>query len=104
MDVATGGLLFVYGGRRVLRGPYTIEQNRFIASDRVNDEDSTGAFFFASATDVTIRDNDVIFPKGRNMPVVEIRNSHHVDVTGNQFRDAGRVILASQGSSDYRAS
>jgi Right handed beta helix region len=104
MDAATGGLLFVYARRGVLRGPFVIEQNRFIANDKVNDEDASGAFFFAFSTNVTIRDNDVTFPKGRNMPAVEIRNSHHVEVAGNHFRDAGRLIVASQGSSDYRAS
>jgi hypothetical protein len=104
MDGGTGGLIFVYARRGAFRGPYLIEGNHFLASDKVNDEDATGAFFFAFSTDVTIRDNDVSFPKGAGMPAVEIRNSHDVNVTGNRFTDVGQVIVASQGSSDYHSS
>ena len=104
MDAATGGLVFVFARRGALRSPIVIEHNHFIASGRVNDEEATGAFFFAYSANVTIRDNDVAFPKGKRMPAVEIRNSHHVEVTGNHFTDVGPLIVASEGSSDYQNS
>jgi len=81
-----------------------ITGNRFIAGDRINDENATGAFFFAFSTDVTIRDNDVTFPAGKAMPAVELRNAHHVSVTDNRFTNAGPTIIASQGSTDFHSS
>jgi hypothetical protein len=81
-----------------------IEHNRFIANDEVSDEDSSGAFCFTRAENVTIRDNNVSFPKGADMPAVELRDSHHVQVTGNTFTNAGQTMLATEGSSDYHVS
>jgi hypothetical protein len=104
MDAATGGLTFVYAKEGAYRGPFVIEHNRFIASDKVNDEDATGAFFFSFSADITIRDNNVSFPKGKRMPAVELRNCHHVDVSENHFTNAGPIFVVSQGSSDYQAS
>lgn len=104
MDVASGGLVFVFARRGDLRGPYDIERNRFIAGDRINDEGATAAFFFAYSANVTIRANDVTFPVGKAMPAVELRNAHHVVVTGNRFLNAGRTVVASQGSTDIRTS
>jgi hypothetical protein len=104
MDSGTGGLIFVYAKRGAFRGPFVIERNRFATEGTVTDEAATGALFFAWATAVTIRDNAVSLPSGRQMPAVEIRNSHHVTVTGNQFTNAGRTLLASQGSTDFHTS
>ena len=104
MDVASGGLIFVYAKRGDLRGPYDIERNRFIAGGLINDEGATAAFFFAWSTNVTIRANDVTFPAGKAMPAVELRNAHHVVVTGNRFVNAGRTVVAGQGSTDIRTS
>ncbi len=104
MDVASGGLVFVYAKRGDLRGPYDVERNRFIAAGVISDEGATGAFFFSYTTDVTIRANDVTFPAGKAMPAVELRNAHHVVVTGNRFVNAGRTVVASQGSTDIRTS
>lgn len=104
MVAGTGGLIFVYTIKRAYRGPFLIEGNRFIADDVINDEDSSGAFVFAHCADVTIRDNDVSFPKGKAMPAVELRDSRNVEVTGNRFADAGKTIIASEGSSDYHSS
>jgi hypothetical protein len=100
MDAGTGGLLFVYAKRGDYRGPYLVEGNRFVAGDLIHDEGASAAFFFAFSSDVTIRDNDVGFPNGKQMPAVELRNSHHVRVTGNRFTGAGRTIVASAGSTD----
>jgi hypothetical protein len=104
MAVATGGLLFVFARRGDYRGPYLIAGNRFIANDAIHDENATGAFFFAFSANVTIRGNDVTFPAGAAMPAVEIRNCHRVTVTGNRFTNAGRTIVASDGSTDYHSS
>jgi hypothetical protein len=104
MVAGTGGLIFVFTVNRTYRGPFLIEHNQFIANNLINDENSSGAFFFAHCAGVTIRDNDVSFPKGKGMPAVELRDSRNVQVTGNRFTDAGRTIIASDGSSDYHAS
>jgi hypothetical protein len=104
MVAATGGLIFVYTINHAYRGPFLVEGNQFIANDVVNDEDASGAFFFAHCADVTIRDNDVRFPKGKGMPAVELRDSHKVEVTGNRFTDAGRTVVASLGTTDVHTS
>ena len=104
MAAPTGGLIFVFARTGAARGPFDIEHNQLIANDRVNDEDSTGAFFFTLAGNVTVRDNTVRFPNGHHMPAVELRNAHHVLVQGNDFAGAGRTLIAGQGSTDYRAS
>jgi hypothetical protein len=104
MVAATGGLIFVYTINHAYRGPFLVEGNQFIANDVVNDEDASGAFFFAHCANVTIRDNDVRFPKGKGMPAVELRDSHKVEVTGNRFTDAGRTIVASLGTTDVHTS
>jgi hypothetical protein len=104
MVAGTGGLIFVYAKRGAFRGPYVVDGNRFIAEGVVTDEDAVGAFFFSWATNVTIHGNTVTFPAGKQMPAVEIRNSHHVSVTGNQFTNAGRTLVASQGSTDFQSS
>jgi hypothetical protein len=51
---------------------------------------------------VTISNNTVSFEG--NMPAVELRDSHHVQVTGNTFSGAGQTIVATEGSSDYHVS
>ncbi len=101
MTAGTGGLLFVFARQGAYRGPFSIVGNRFIAQDHVHDEGSSGAFFFAHAANVTIENNTVTFPKGAAMPAVELRDSHHVMVTGNTFTNAGRTVLATAGSSDF---
>jgi hypothetical protein len=103
-DVGTGGLIFVYAKRGAYRGPYLVQGNRFITDGVVNDEGGSGALFFAYCDNVTIRDNVVLFPAGKSLPAVEVRNSHTVEVNGNQFTDAGRTVIASQGSTDVRTS
>jgi hypothetical protein len=104
MTEATGGLIFVYVPAGAYRGPFTIENNHFIANNKVGDESSSGAFFFAHAENVTIRNNDVTFPSSGDMPAVELRDSHHVQVAGNTFTNAGETMLATEGSSDYHVS
>jgi hypothetical protein len=104
MTEPTGGLIFVFAPGGAYRGPFVIEKNQFIANDKVSDESSRGAFFFTHAENVTIRDNHVTFPSSGDMPAVQLRDSHHVQVTGNTFANAGREMLASEGSSDYHVS
>jgi hypothetical protein len=104
MTAPTGGLIFVFAPGGPYRGPFVIQGNRFIANDKVSDESSRGAFFFTHAENVTIRDNDVTFLSGTHMPAVELRDSHHVQVTGNRFRNARKAMLATEGSSDYHVS
>ena len=103
MTAATGGLIFVFVEDGPYRGPFVIENNTLIANDQVHDEASKGAFFFTHAENITIRDNTVSF-EGGDMPAVELRDSHHVDVTGNKFTGAGEQMLATDGSSDYHVS
>lgn len=104
MTAPTGGLIFVFAAGGAYRGPFVIENNEFIANDRVGDESSSGAFFFTHAENVTIRNNAVTFPGSGDMPAVELRDSHHVQVTGNTFTNAGETMLATEGSSDYHVS
>lgn len=104
MTEPTGGLIFVFAPSGAYRGPFVIEKNEFIANDKVIDESSKGAFFFTHAENITIRDNDVTFPSSGDMPAVELRDSHHVQVTGNTFTNAGETMLATEGSSDYHVS
>ncbi len=100
MTASTGGLIFVYASGGPFRGPFLIEDNQFIAGDRVHDEHSSGAMFFGHAQDVTIQRNTVRFPKGTQMPAVEVRGSRRVRVNGNTFTGAAQNLLATQGSSD----
>jgi len=104
MDAATGGLIFSFVPGGAYRGPFVIADNHLIASDRVSDEGSKGAFFFAHAENVTIRNNNVSFPGDGGMTAVELRDSQHVDVSGNTFTNAGPTMLATEGSSDYHVS
>jgi hypothetical protein len=104
MAEATGGLVFVFGTGSTYRGPFVIEANHLIANDRVNDEGSSGAFFFTHAQDVTIRQNTVVFPSGHRMPAIELRDSHDVVANDNQFEGAGTLVIASDGSADYHVS
>jgi hypothetical protein len=101
MTAATGGLMWVFARSGAYRGPFVVENNQLIANDAVNDEGSTGAFFFAHADGITIRDNVVRFPDHAAMPAVELRDSHHVQVVANSFTNAGRTVLATADSSDY---
>ena len=103
MAATTGGLIFVYTINHAYRGPFVVARNQFIANDAINDEGSTGAFVFAHATEVTISDNDVTFPSGKDMPAVELRDAHHVEITGNHFAGAGRTVIASDGSTDIHS-
>jgi hypothetical protein len=99
MEAKTGNLIWVYGPPTGFRGPVVIEENRLEVGGTVNDESSTGAFFFTRVNGITIRDNGVIFPKGRRVPAVEIRDCMHLDVAGNSFRNAGRQILDTSADS-----
>lgn len=103
MTAATGGLIFVFAPSGPYRGPFMFENNDLIANDKVIDEGSKGAFFFTHAENITIRNNTVSF-EGGDMPAVELRDSHHVQVTGNRFTGAGQTMLATDGSSDYHVS
>jgi hypothetical protein len=103
MTDPTGGLIFVFVEIGPYRGPFLFENNTLIANNKVSDEKSKGAFFFTHAENITIRDNTVSF-EGGDMPVVELRDSHHVQVTGNRFYSGGETIVATDGSSDYHAS
>ena len=66
----------------------------------MSDEGATGAFFFSRVDGVTIRDNTVQFPAGRNMPAVELRDVQHAVISGNHFDGAGRAIVADAQSAD----
>lgn len=104
MDAPTGGLVFSFhddaGGAR---GPWTIEDNVLIASDKVHDEGSRGAFFFTGSTDVTIRGNRVSFAAAPGMPAVELQRSSNVTIEGNTFEGAGQVVVADAASSNVHA-
>ena len=89
MAEPTGGLVFVYGPTSGYRGPFTFTRNRVQFTDRVHDEGSQGAFFFAGAKDVTIARNTGTFPVTSPVPVVESRGSLDVVVKGNTFAGAG---------------
>ena len=68
--------------------------NQLIGNNAVTDEGSVGAFLFANCHDVSITDNRVTFPLGVEMPVIELRASQAVQVTGNNFSGATQPILA----------
>ena len=89
MTAPTGGLVFVFGPTSGYRGPFTFTRNRLEFTDRVHDEGSQGAFTFAGATDVTVRDNTGTFPASPKVPIVESRGSRNVVVTGNRIANAG---------------
>lgn len=89
MTEPTGGLVFVYGPTSGYRGPFTFTRNRVQFTDRVHDEGSRGAFFFAGAKGVTITENTGTFPVAPPVPVVESRGSLDVVVKGNLFAYAG---------------
>ncbi len=101
MKVATGGLIFVYASSGPYRSTYVITDNQFIANYKVADQHSKGALFFTHAQNVTITGNHVTFPKGHDMPAIELRDSRHVTVRGNTFANAGSPLLATEGSADY---
>jgi hypothetical protein len=100
MVASTGGLVLVYARKGTPRGPYAFRDNTLIANNAVTDEGATGALYFALTDNITIRDNTVRFPAGANMAAVELRNAHHVDVSGNHFDGAGRAILSDAQSGD----
>jgi hypothetical protein len=99
---ATRGLVFVYSSGVATRGPYLFESNDLIASGQLGDEGSKGAFFFANARDVVLRDNTVKFAP--EMLAIELRNTHHLTVSGNRFEGQGTLLLPTEGSSDYHVS
>jgi hypothetical protein len=99
---STRGLVFIYSTGTSTRGPYVFEGNDFAAAGKLGDEGSKGAFFFANARDVVISGNRVTFAPG--MIAIELRNTHHVTVSGNRFGGEGRLLLPTQGSSDYHIS
>jgi hypothetical protein len=70
-----------------------IENNHFRVGGTVNDESTKGAFFFAKVSGVTIKGNQVVFPAGRGIPAVEIRDSKGLDISGNMFQGAGKQLL-----------
>jgi Right handed beta helix region len=104
MRSPTGGLAFVFGGRGGARGPFVFEANRLQVTGAVTDEDAVGAFFFSYTNTIEIRDNQINLPQGRDMPVVELRSCSHVVVDGNRVKNAKRLIMADQASTDVQAS
>ena len=104
MRAATGGLVFVFGGRGAARGPFAFDGNRLRVTGAVTDEGAVGAFFFAHTDTIEIRNNQIGLPRGRNMPTVELRNCQHVVVEGNRVEHASRLVMADQGSTDIHAS
>jgi hypothetical protein len=104
MRAATGGLVFVFGGRGAARGPFTFDGNRLRVTGAVTDEGAKGALFFAHADTIQIRNNQIDLPRGRDMPTVELRSCNHVVVDGNRVQNAKRLVVADQTSSDVRAS
>jgi hypothetical protein len=93
MKTATGNLIWIYGVQDGYRGPLVIENNHFRVGGTVNDESTKGAFFFAKVSGVTIKGNQVVFPAGRGIPAVEIRDSKGLDISGNMFQGAGKQLL-----------
>src|SRR5207249_2577866 len=57
MRADSGGLVFVFGPASGARGPFRFEGNTFRTSGVVNDEHSSGAFFFSHASRITIERN-----------------------------------------------
>jgi hypothetical protein len=100
MAAPTGGLVFVFARRGTPRGPFEFIDNQLSTTGAVNDEGSSGAFYFALTDNVTLRGNTVQLPAGRNMPAVELHDVHHVDVSGNHFDGAGRAIITDAQSGD----
>jgi nitrous oxidase accessory protein NosD len=94
MSAATGGLLFAFGTANAARGPYIVRGNQLIANDAVHDEGSVGALLFANCHDVSVVGNRVTFPPGVEMPVIELRSSRGVDISGNDFSGASQPILS----------
>lgn len=94
MAEPTGGLVFVFGPTAGYRGPFTFSRNQLQFTDRVHDEGSRGAFFFAGAQGVTIAKNTGTFPVGSAVPVVESRGSLDVVARGNEFANAGQAQIS----------
>ncbi len=94
MQQPTGGLIWVYGVLPDYRGPFTITGNTLRTTGEVNDEETRGAFFFARCDGVTISDNKVLLPSGGGMPVVEVRDSRHVELASNNvIKNGGTRVL-----------
>jgi hypothetical protein len=105
MRAPTGGLVFVFGGeQQEARGPFTFEGNKLRITGAVTDEGAVGAFFFAHTDTIEIRDNQLDLPRGRDMPVVELRSCRNVVVEGNRVENEGRLVVADGSSADVRAS
>jgi Right handed beta helix region len=104
MRAATGGLVFVFGGRGAARGPFAFDGNRLRVTGAVTDEGAVGAFFFAHTDSVEIRNNQIDLPRERGMPTVELRSCSHVVVDRNRVKNAKRLVMADQTSTDVRAS
>jgi hypothetical protein len=104
MRAATGGLVFVFGGRGASRGPIAFEGNRLRVTGAVTDEGAKGALFFAHTDRIEIRNNQIDLPRGRDMPTVELRSCNHVVVDGNRVQNAKRLVIADQTSTDVQAS
>jgi hypothetical protein len=102
MTGTTRGLVFVYSSGASPRGPYLFQSNQLVAAGRLGDEGSKGAFFFGGAHDVTIDRNSVKFAPG--IIAIELRNTHNVTVSGNQFLGQGTLLQPTQGSSNYHVS
>jgi hypothetical protein len=98
MTEPTAGLVFVYGPTGGYRGPFTFVGNTFVITGAVQDEGSKGAFFLSRARDVTIRDNRVTLPEGRELPGVELRDAEDVSVDENTFVNGGQEILRTERS------
>jgi hypothetical protein len=90
MKEKTGNVIWVYGPPNGYRGPLVVNDNTFIAGGKVNDEKSTGAFFYAKVDGVTMHGNKVTFPKSGDVPFVETRDSKNLDISGNSLIHAGK--------------
>ena len=101
MQAATGGLIWVRTPATLpARSEFTVDDNTFLAQNRVSDEGSTGAFFFQNCADVTITGNRVTFEPDQHTPAVELRATTRVTINGNRFDGATSALLADAASTE----
>jgi hypothetical protein len=102
MRAPSGGLVLVFGPKWGKRGPFTFERNVLRVSGAVTDEDAVGAFVFANAANVELRDNVLYAPTGRRMPAVELRAADDVLIAGNRFNGTAKDVDADRASRGVR--
>ena len=93
MLTPTPGLVFVSGPTSGFRGPMVFADNDLQTTGTVSDDGSRGAFYLGRVRDVVIRDNRVLLPAGKEMPVVQNHSSLDIVVTGNEFVNGGQELL-----------